>query len=251
VGEVGGGGGEGGKPRARAVRGGFTWGMITRLKGTLERVEEHRAAVAPVGLEAVSIEVLLPAATAAALAGREGQVVTLSTLAYLESPNQGATFVPRLIGFAGETEREFFELFTTVKGIGNRRALRAMAEPAGAIAAAIARGDAKWLTKLPEIGKRMADTVIAELKGKADRFADAGVSDPDAAGGVAGGVAAAGVAAAGAMSAVEQDAVGALVRLGEQRSEAERKVAMAVARLGRVPGESNEVIAAVFAWAGR
>ena len=57
----------------------------------------------------------------------------------------------------------------------------------------------------------------------------------------------AGAGGAGSLSAVEQEAVGALVRLGEQRSEAERKVSVAVARLGRAPTESNEVIAVVFA----
>ncbi len=60
-------------------------------------------------------------------------MITLTTFQYLESQGQGSSVIPRLVGFQSTAEREFFELFTTVKGIGNRRALRAMAEDPGVI----------------------------------------------------------------------------------------------------------------------
>jgi Holliday junction DNA helicase RuvA len=78
--------------------------------------------------------------------------------------------VPRLIGFDTEEDRSFFELFTTVKGIGNRKALRALSLPFETIAGAIASRDVDTLKSLPEIGKRTAETIVAELHGKVDRF---------------------------------------------------------------------------------
>jgi Holliday junction DNA helicase RuvA len=194
--------------------------MIARLTGKLESIEGASACVSPEG-GGLTYEVLLPAYLAERLGGRLGQVVTLVTLQYLESQNQGSSYVPRLIGFTTTQERDFFELFTTVKGIGNRKALRAMAVEPAAIARAITAKDARGLYQLPEIGKRLAETVIAELTGKVDGYLaaselealdrGAGVAPPlpDAAG----------------------DAIAALMGLGETRPEAERLVRRAVDRL--------------------
>ena len=41
----------------------------------------------------------------------------------LKGQSQGSSFLPRLIGFSSEQDRAFFELFTTVKGIGNRKSI--------------------------------------------------------------------------------------------------------------------------------
>ena len=60
--------------------------------------------------------------------------------------------IPRLLGFPGETEQEFFDLFCTVDKVGIRTAIKALARPIRDIADAIARQDAKWLTCLPGIG---------------------------------------------------------------------------------------------------
>jgi Holliday junction DNA helicase RuvA len=205
--------------------------MITRLSGQLEHLDDH-AAVLRVGGEGldVGLEVLLPGFVARELAGRVGQRVVLHTLMYLESQNQGASFTPRLIGFTSPSQRAFFELFTTVKGIGNRRALRSLAEPVGVVAGAIENGDTKVLTGLPEIGRRMAETVIAELKGKVAAFAvDAADTDRPARPLRARGSAGSG----SALSGSGLEAVEALVRLGQSRAEAERQVERATADLGR------------------
>src|SRR5712671_6350629 len=91
-------------------------------------------------------------------------------MVYLEGQGQGTSFVPRVLGFATPREREFFELFTTVKGLGNKRALRALAREPVEIAGAIAEKNTRALQELPEIGKRLAETVIAELTGKVEKF---------------------------------------------------------------------------------
>jgi Holliday junction DNA helicase RuvA len=142
--------------------------MISRITGRLDAIENSKAQVA---LESgLTYEVLLPAATALRLQNQVGQPITLQTLEFLEGSSQGSNFIPRLAGFATATDKAFFELFTTCKGIGARKALRALTLPCDQIAAAIADRDAKLLQSLPEIGKRMAETIIATLHGKVDPF---------------------------------------------------------------------------------
>jgi Holliday junction DNA helicase RuvA len=162
--------------------------------------------------------------------------VTLVTLQYLESEGQGASYLPRLIGFPTDQDRRFFGVFTTVKGIGNRKALRAMAVEPAAIARAVASKDAKELQKLPEIGKRLAETMIAELHGKVDGYLTSGE--------VRALEASAEIKPMGQGKAADE-AVAALVALGETPQNAERKVQTAVGRLGR-ESTADEIVAAVF-----
>jgi len=197
--------------------------------------ETHTAQIEPEG-SPLTYEVLLPAYLAERLRTSVGKPVTLITLQYLEGQGQGTSFVPRLIGFASERDRRFFDVFTTVKGIGNKKALRAMAVEPARIARAIATKDVKALVELPEIGKRMAETIIAELNGKVDSF-----------------LSAAEIEQLGHASEIKpllkgtaaEEAVDALVALGEQRPEAERKIAKVSARLG-AKATSDQLVAGVF-----
>ncbi len=191
--------------------------MISRITGVLDAVGGLAAQMSLSGGELVH-EVMVPAYLAPTLVGRIGQSVTLHTLEYLESHNQGASFIPRLIGFERPVDREFFELLTTVKGIGNRKALRALAEEPATIARAIVARDTRALQRLPEIGKRLAETVIAELVGKVDRFVDAGGRMGEA------------KPIPGPLAGPAEEAVAALIALGEGRSEAEARVRSAVER---------------------
>jgi len=148
------------------------------------------------------IDVLVPGSDVDALNRRQGQHVEFHTMLVLEGVGQGTSMVPRLLGFASAHDRAFFELFTTVKNIGHRKALRALQMPAADIAAAIARRDTATLVSLPEIGKRTAETIIAELSGKVDNYLDSGGS----------------ISAPGdpAMSSMLSDAIAMLVALGER-----------------------------------
>lgn len=224
--------------------------MIAKLSGQLESVEGSTALVrvsgVGSGLELV-LEVLTPAYLARALTTRVGERVTFHTLTYLEGQGQGTSFIPRVIGFGSPQERKFFELFTTVKGIGNRKALRAMAIEPAQIARAIAERNAAALVKLPEIGKRLAETIIAELSGKVEAYlSERELQTLE--------VKSAAVFATLRLGPVAEEAVTALVALGETRGEAERRVALAMERATRsgktAATTSDEVIAAVFA-AGR
>lgn len=226
-----------GGPGERSGRVVYGVPMIGRITGRIERVSESLAVVVPpVGGEPgpIAYEVLVPGFLAPSLADRAGQSVTLVTLHYLESQNQGASYVPRLIGFEHVAQREFFELFTTVKGIGNRKALRALAREPADIAGMIAARDLRGLSSLPEIGKRMAETICAELNGKVERFLIAPAEpgprrEPKP---IAGGALA--------------EAIAALTALGETPTEADRKVRLALERLGPGAWSVEQVISAVF-----
>lgn len=211
--------------------------MLARITGVVELVEGGTALLSVDGA-GLAYEVMLSSRLAAELAGRIGEQRTLHTLQHIDASGHGSTQVPRLIGFASREERRFFELFTTVKGVGSRKALRAMAEPTGRIAMAIADGDTAFLESLPEIGKRSAQTIVAELRGKVDAYIDPSArSNADD----------------GAARSVEvrithdaaAQALEALVRLGESRQDAERMVRTAVERDPDL-ASADEILAAAF-----
>ncbi len=198
--------------------------MIARISGTLEGVEGNSAMVAQrVGPEdSVLHEVLLPAYLAARLLDRAGSRITLHTIESLEPHGQSGALTPRLIGFDAESDKRFFGVFTTVKGVGARRALRALARPVGEIARAIEDRDAKELARLPEIGKRLAETIIAELHGKIDEFVaplpEAPATDKPGSQIEAGAIG----------SEAARQAIAALVRLGERDDAAHDLVRRAI-----------------------
>jgi Holliday junction DNA helicase RuvA len=187
--------------------------MISRIQGTLLAIEDGKALLR---VDSLTYEVMIPGADHQRLALQLGQSIELHTLYYLENQNQGAAYVPRLIGFNSPGDRAFFELFTTVKGIGNRKALRSLQLPFGTIAAAIAEKDVDLLKSLPEIGKRTAETIIVELHGKVDRFVEV---KPVA--GVPGGM-------SDSRAALIQDSVTILTQLGEQKAVARQLVERAL-----------------------
>ncbi|MFM7138040.1 MAG: Holliday junction branch migration protein RuvA [Planctomycetota bacterium] len=142
--------------------------MITRVSGTLERVEPTAVEVA---VGPVVHEVLVTELVRRGLQGRLGQPVVLHTLEYLEGNPTRGNLVPRLVGFLSEVEREFFELICEVDGVGVRKALRAIVRPVGEIAAAIEEQDTKSLAGLPGIGPATAERMVAKLRRRMPKFA--------------------------------------------------------------------------------
>ncbi len=178
--------------------------MITRIRGELSEVTERHALL---DVDAMTYAVLVPAADVPSLLGNIGQSIEFYTLHYFEGQPQGNAITPQLIGFSSERDRAFFELFTTVKGIGNRKALRALIRPFMETAAAIANRDSEALTSLPEIGTRSAETIIAQLHGKVDHF----IGDV-------------GSTIEVTLPACCQDAIAMLMQLGETKGDAKRLV---------------------------
>ncbi len=180
--------------------------MICRVHGVLEELGDGMARV-DTG-HGLMYEILVPAFAQARFGVDIGRPITLYTVHYLEGTSQGSQFTPRLAGFPESKDLAFFKLFTSVKGIGPRES-RAMSLSTLQIAAAIADRDVKLLQTLPEVGKRTAETIVAELHGKVDRF----LSGEQ----VAGGRSHSSVAPA---SSAEREALEVMLQLGETRAAA-------------------------------
>jgi Holliday junction DNA helicase RuvA len=106
-----------------------------------------------------------------------------------------------LYGFETREELALFEMLISVSGVGPKAglAILSVARPAE-IAGAIASGDTEVLARAPGVGKKTAERLIVDLKGKIGRVAGVPVT-------------------AGALTA-EDDAHAALVALGYTSSEA-------------------------------
>ena len=103
--------------------------------------------------------------------------------------------------------------------------------PAAAIAGAIEHGDTATLLRLPGIGKRLADQIIAQLKGKLAEFTD---GEPGVTPGPA------------ALTPVGEEALDILIgRLGYRDKDAQEMIGRA---LSEHPGidDSEKLIQAIF-----
>lgn len=205
--------------------------MRCRITGVVERVGDDGRVVVDQPALGVAHEALAPACALERLRSWIGTEMQLVALERFEQEAQGAALLPTLIVFCDEREKAFFQLLTKVKGLGARKALRAMAAPPSQIAAAIERKDAAWLAGLPEIGKRLAETIIAQLAGKVERF----VTEEQA-------------PAATVRSDAVETALAAMVRLGESRHEAQRKIERAL-QINPAAG-ADELLALAYSTGG-
>lgn len=90
-----------------------------------------------------------------------GQEVTLQTHLKVSDSAQ------ELFGFATTKEKEFFKILMTVSGVGPKTAMNILSlGSADAIQSAIARGDLAYLTGVAGLGKKTAERLVVELKGK-------------------------------------------------------------------------------------
>jgi Holliday junction DNA helicase RuvA len=154
--------------------------MISRIEGTLTQINDQYALVRSGGL---SYEVLLPSALAEKLKdnGQVGSEISFETIYYIEAGDRKSNHYPRLVGFTNPIDREFFNLFTQVPGLGVKKALKSLVLPISEIAAAIETKESARLRRLPGVGGRLADKIIAELHGKTAKFALARNAEPLAA----------------------------------------------------------------------
>ncbi|MCM8813564.1 MAG: Holliday junction branch migration protein RuvA [Candidatus Omnitrophica bacterium] len=139
--------------------------MICRIAGTLI---ERRDQSLLIDVQGVGYEILVPRGSRVGGDARDGRIA-LITFHYVQTDQSKS--VPVLIGFGSEIEKEFFEKFITVSGIGPKAAVRALSEPVSVIAQAIDSGNAAFLKGLPGIGPQRAKEIIAKLQGKVGKFA--------------------------------------------------------------------------------
>lgn len=116
-----------------------------------------------------------------------------------------------LFGFASPKERVLFRRLTSVSGIGARLGLNLMSGmPIDELVRAIEHGDDAAIARTPGIGKKTAQRLILELRGKLDA--------PEATG-----------APAGAGDGAAEDVRSALVNLGYKPAQIDPAIAQAEA----------------------
>jgi len=144
--------------------------MISRITGQVARLTESSVTLF---LNGLYYELMIPSGLYSQLknAASNGSEITLHTLNFIEAGDRKSYHYPRLVGFTDPVDKEFFQVFTTVPGLGIKKALKSLTLPIREIATAIETKNSATLSRLPGIGGRLADKVIAELCGKMARFA--------------------------------------------------------------------------------
>jgi Holliday junction DNA helicase RuvA len=142
--------------------------VITKIKGQLSSVAEDTLIL---DMGSYEYQIAIPDFARRQLQSKLNTEVSLHTVHYLEGNPMQGKLTPRLIGFLNEAEREFFELFCSVDGVGVKKALRAMVRPVREVATAIEEQDIKSLSGLPGIGPATAERIIAKLRRKVPKFA--------------------------------------------------------------------------------
>ncbi|AMO23591.1 Holliday junction branch migration protein RuvA [Ramlibacter solisilvae] len=165
--------------------------MIGKLTGTLGDKNPPQVLV---DCNGVGYEVDVPMSTFYNLPGL-GEKVSLLTHFVVREDAQV------LYGFASSGEREAFRQLIRISGVGPRTALAVLSGMSVSdIAQAVSAQDAGRLVKVPGIGKKTAERLLLELKGKLG---------PDL-----------GTASAAAASDAQTDILQALVALGYSDKEA-------------------------------
>ena len=141
--------------------------MIASLEGVVTQVSASDAVLEVGG---VGYRVYLGPSTLAGLAA--GQRVKLHTHHLVREDVQA------LYGFKSTEELAFFELITTVSGVGPKVGLAIVSSrPVADLQLAILQGDVAVLTAVSGVGKRLAGRIVLELKEKVDAAGSAATSD--------------------------------------------------------------------------
>ena len=141
---------------------------------------------------------------------------------------------PMLVGFRHPSEKQFFEQLIQVEGIGPAKAAAALVFPVSTIASAIETEDLGSLQRLPGIGSRAAQKIVATLRGKVAATAllqDAGISEQGQ---------------TPPPSDARSEAIEALITLGYRPTEAQNKVEVAIRHMPEVAADIQELMREVF-----
>jgi Holliday junction DNA helicase RuvA len=170
--------------------------MIARLRGILA---EARPTEVVIDVHGVGYRVHIPLSTFDRLPREGGEAMLRICLHVREDAME-------LYGFATPEEQQLFELLQTVTGVGARLALNILSTTSvNGFCAAVRDGDVKLLSQLKGIGKKTAERLVLELKGKIQQVAPA--------------VALGGTLPEGTAQAVEEAKL-ALVQLGFRHEDA-------------------------------
>lgn len=131
--------------------------MIGRITGTLLGIEQQTALVDVGG---VGYEIECPISTLCELP-TVGETVTLLTHFVVREDAQ------LLFGFLTHEDRESFRILIKISGVGPKLAIGVLSGLSGEeLAAAVERDDVATLTRLPGVGKKTAERLLVELRGR-------------------------------------------------------------------------------------
>jgi len=180
--------------------------MIAYLRGT---VRFKRASRVVIDAGGVGYDVNIPVSTFYTLE-KEGREAALHIHTHVRED------AIALYGFKTEREKALFEKLINVSGVGPRLAVTILSGlDLDELIAALRKGDLVSLTHIPGVGRKTAERLVLELREKLNELALPGadaVAQP------------ARPALAGEFSAIDEDALSALVNLGYNRANAEAAV---------------------------
>ena len=176
--------------------------MIAHLRGKLIHKEPGQAIVEAAGV-GYDVAISVPTFTALPSVGAE---------AALHIHTQVSEDQIALFGFLEREEKRLFERLITVSGVGPKLAIKMLSglNPERTVQA-IRGQDHAQLTRIPGVGKKLAERLVVELKDKLDDFAVA-------------------PALASVAGPAVDDVLSALVNLGYQRVAAEKAIEQAIAK---------------------
>ena len=192
--------------------------MIAHLRGRLFAKQPGQAIVEAGG---VGYDVTISVPTFTALPAEGGEVSL-----YIYTQVREDTLA--LFGFKEREEKRLFERLITVSGVGPKLAVTILSglNPERTVAA-IRGQDHATLTRIPGVGKKLAERLVVELKEKLDDLAAAapvpGVTAPAA-----------------------EDVLSALVNLGYQRPAAQKAIETAVTKDQAAGEEFDELFRAAL-----
>lgn len=181
--------------------------MIARITGTLAAHTLDRIEVMTEG--GLGYEVLVPLSVIEALPSVGGQISLFTAMVVRED-------AWLLFGFATADERRLFQRVMGTTGVGPALAMNLLSTLTGErLVRAVRDGDLATLTRVPRVGKKLAERLVLELRGKLEGAAD-------------GGAAPAGARGPAMPAGPSGDAVRALLALGYAPADADRAVKVAL-----------------------
>jgi holliday junction DNA helicase RuvA len=176
--------------------------MIAHLRGKLIHKEPGQAIVEAAGV-GYDVVISVPTFTSLPSVGAE---------AALHIHTQVSQDQIALFGFLDRAEKRLFERLITVSGVGPKLAIKMLSGlSSDRTVQAIRSQDHAQLTRIPGVGKKLAERLVVELKDKLDDFAVAPV-------------------ASAVQGPAVEDVLSALVNLGYQRPAAEKAIEQAVGK---------------------
>ena len=201
--------------------------MIAQLRGTIVHTDTQLIII---DVQGVGYAVHVSGRTQGQLSALAGDVTLLTEMQVREDSMT-------LFGFIDAAERDAFRLLITVQGVGAKAAMAILSvlDP-NALTEAIVAGDKAMVARADGVGPKIAQRVVNELSEKIGKIPSLS--------GLAMGANLAGAAPDSADTAIQQDALSALVNLGYGRSEAHSAVIRAQ-RAGADASVSSLIAAAL------